>query len=291
MAEPISGTWKQTALPGQAAALQWGTGINPIHSVYGEGPPLSVTGRLPGPDSPTLLLDEPPESITAEQELAQWGYTLEDMPQGESYRYLSEHPNWYEPGPRDTGAFPPDWPSAGDHDGGIRFIADNYGSEVERGRPAEFPSETVSEGWTNKNHSQENNAEVSDPSQYERQTSMQQRNAVRNNQAAQTRETDDAREDISSRLAGMKLRTWSTGERTYDMFPYQQTPGLPRVSGQWARVAGTGYPGAMLPNEMYISLPIERAIPPDPYLGGEEITIDQSSAYANPEDLAWGVYE
>lgn len=283
----ISGSWKASALPGQAGSAQWGTGINPIHGFYQAGPPLRSMGRLPGPDSPTAVLDDVEPSITAEDQLGEWGYTPEDMPPSEFYRYTDNHPNLNEDSPRKTGYTDdfPSWNEPGDY-----FRAISYGSETERHYPGEFPTETVSEGWLNKATTTELDARTSDPSQYEMQTSMAQRNQQRNNAAATVRETDDPREPIDSRHTAMKLKEWSRGEREIDMFPFQQSAQMERTTGHYSRTAGTGYADDMLPNEMYVNDPIERTTPADPYLGGQETALDTGTDQPNPEDYSWNYY-
>jgi hypothetical protein len=152
-----------------------------------------------------------------------------------------------------------------------------------------FPTETVSEGWENKTAGKINDAEVSDPAQYERQTSMQQVNppAGRNNAAAQARRTDDPRSRILTRLTGMKLKPWSQGERNADMFPFQQDT---MIRPFWYRTAGTDDPAKLEPNEMYVSDPIQRSVPPDPYLGPLSNEVDQGNDgnYGwTPEDMTY----
>jgi hypothetical protein len=153
--------------------------------------------------------------------------------------------------------------------GGTVFRGISEGAAVRRNIPISYPTETVTEGWDNKTSGDVADAETSDPSQYERQTSMQQVNpaAGRNNDKAVARGTDDARAKIMTRLTGQKIKPWSTGERLQDMFPYQQDT---IIRPFWYRQMGTGDPSQMQPNEMYVSVPIQREPPPDPYLGPQE---------------------
>ena len=70
-----------------------------------------------------------------------------------------------------------------------------------------------------------------------------------------------------TRLTGQKLRFWSTGERSEDMFPYQQDT---MIRPFWYRQFGTGDPEQMQPNDMYVSQSIQRTPPQDPNLGPQE---------------------
>lgn len=290
MALPIAGAWAASNANANtyAGAKKWGTGANPIHAVWGEGPPLSVTGRVDGPTDPTYPIGDVDPVLVPEGDL--YGYTTEDIGTtlyagmtpdwGTTPNELRsvnrfDHPNWEEDSTDpDVVGFrqspemePPLW----------------SGSLLDS-----FPTETVSEGWLNKTSGKVNPAEVSDPSQYERQTSMQQVNPPegRNNSAAQLRHTDDPRSNILTRLTGMKLKPWSQGERNADMFPYQQDLILRPF---WYRTAGTDDPAKMAPNEMYVSLPVQRDIPPDPYLGPQSSdleTFDNNYGFT-PDDMVY----
>jgi hypothetical protein len=122
--------------------------------------------------------------------------------------------------------------------------------------------------------------------QYERQTSMQQRYAVRNNNLAVKRGTDEPRTDIGSRTAGQKLKTYS-GEipgsnRHYDMFPYQADQ-IPRPFHY--RTAGTGYQQWMEANQWWQVQPVRRTPPPDPSMGIPETGEDQNFGYTAEDNF------
>ncbi len=267
MGLPVTGSWyTRFANSSQyTGAERWGTGNNPIHSIYGEGPPLRTTGRLPGPDTPTPELSTTPYVIETSYK---YGYTMDDIdpltPVGLPPAWGSEtdvirnnagdYPDWEENATefRETNeAYPQLW-------SGIQLRS--------------FPTESVTEGWLNKETGQVKDARTSDPAQYERQTSMQQVNPPegRNNQAAVTRGTDDARFNIMTRLTGMKIKPWSQGQRNADMFPYQQDL---VIRPFWYRIAATPDPAGLEPNEMYVSDPIQRDVPQDPYLGPQETNV------------------
>lgn len=285
MALPIAGSWsaKYANYQDFSGALKWGTGINPVHSQYGEGPPLRTTGRYEGPNQPTATLDDVPDEFENPQ---MWGYTLDDIqtltsndgappPVGTETRTIRKDvvprfPSW------GRGVIP--------RGSGFRTITE--GAQVHRHTVISYPTETVSEGWQNKQTGKILDAKPSDPAQYERQTSMQQVNPPegRNNDQAVTRGTDDPRFNILTRLTGMKIKPWSEGQRNQDMFPYQQEM---MVRPFWYRTAGTDDPSKLDPNEMYVSSPVQRDVPPDPYLGPEETAIDESGYGYTGEDITY----
>jgi hypothetical protein len=114
---------------------------------------------------------------------------------------------------------------------------------------------------------------------------MVQRHKTQNNQRATMRGTDDSREEIQSRIAPMKLKIYSEGERHYDMTP-RDMDDIPRPF--WYRTAGTGRNLEMLPNEMVVISPLQRTPPPDPSLGPTEISIDPEGGFGyTAEDQGW----
>lgn len=271
MALPISGSWSAQYANAQEyiGALKWGTGINPVHSQYGEGPPLRTTGRDPGPNNPTTVLDDVPSEFEDPQ---LYGYCMDDIQTlvsndgappavGTETRFIRQ----------DADNFPVWGPGVVPK--GTAFRTMTEGAQVHAELVKSFPTETVSEGWLNKETGRVNDAKVSSDDQYTRQTSMQQVNppAGRNNDAAVTRATDDPRFNIMTRLTGMKIKPWSQGQRNQDMFPYQQDT---IIRPFWYRTAGTDDPSKLEPNEMFVVDPIQREVPPDPDLGPEETQID-----------------
>lgn len=285
MALPISGTWVDRNANANSfiGALKWGNGSDPVHMRHTEGPPLRTTGRLDGPTSQTDTLSDIPESFEPE---ADWGYTPDDLP---LILYSGMPPGWDTAaedfrGHIDTGL--PPWSVVPYDDYATQFRrTPEQDPNIWSGTLLDsFPTETVSEGWLNKVTGGVNDAEVSDPVQYERQTSMQQVNPAlgRNNQAAVTRATDDPRDKIMTRLTGMKLKPWSQGERNADMEPYQQDL---IIRPFWYRTAGTDDPGKMDPNSMTVVYPVQRDVPPDPYLGPEETQVEDTGYGYTGEDV------
>lgn len=174
------------------------------------------------------------------------------------------------------------------------------GGEIEtdtpgpRGVSSLIPTETVNEGWINKGSSghiapgevPDDNVMPSDPAQYERTTSMQQRHLTLNNDRACARGTDDYRSEIPSRIAPMKIKYYSGQEpfepgnpdtyRAYDMFPYQ-IDDIPRPFTY--RTAGTGPQAYLGTNEQWLRTPLQRTPPPDPSMGVPDSEISDIGQY------------
>jgi hypothetical protein len=147
----------------------------------------------------------------------------------------------------------------------------------------QIPTETVSEGWLNKPASGMGEGEIpddmvltSDPSQYERNTSMQQRHKTMNNDRAVMRGADDSRTPIASRIAPMKLKVYSGQERHYDMFPYQMDD-MPRPF--WSRTFGTGPQAYMETNEQWLRTALQRTPPADPSQGTPDLELSEEAQY------------
>lgn len=291
-----------------ATANVWGTGIDPIHSYYGEGPPVRVRGRSGASGSSPV--DESgsrrdyqqaadSESLNPDQSLL-WGY-----PDGIDYSpdsfgggadapistgdtapgihwYQDDRPAWNEAPAqeraRTSTGDQPSWGSGGGIFRAIRggahtyrlwHVKDSGYSPITAEQPDSNPTETVSEGWRNKVTSFVADANPSAPGQYEVQTSMRQRYGVRDNNRAQLRNTDDPRSRIASRVMPMVEKVYSTGERLYDMFPYQ----IDQMERPFTnRTAGVGRADWMLPNAYHAVSPIERTPPPDPGMGMPEVS-------------------
>lgn len=281
-----------TTVPYATAAV-WGTGINPIHAYYGEGPPLRVDGRsgsiggspVAGPaitdkqspaDSSGI---DPPEYLT-------WGYPLAYGPDSfgsgansspsdtapATSEYMGSRPAWGDAPQIEIVRRRSRMPSVGrsgenfrrSREGAHRYRENPHGPIVAEPTNA-IPNETVSEGWENKVTSFVANADTSDPAQYEVQTSMRQRYLSRDNERAVARGTDASRTAVASRVAGMVLKVYSTGERTYDMQPYE----INQIDRPFRyRTAGTGPREWMRSNEAYSVTPVERTPPPEPAFTG-----------------------
>lgn len=284
MGLPVTGSWYTRYANEQAyvGASRWGTGSNPIKEVYGEGPPLRTTGRLPGPDEPAPQLSDIPSQVETAFE---YGYTMDDI---DPLTPVGLGPPWDADTDeiRNNAGIYPAWDESN-----ITFRETNHADpRLWSGIGLQsFPTESVTEGWRNKETGAVADARISNPSQYERQTSMQQVNPPdgRNNQAAVTRATDDPRFNILTRLTGQKQKPWSEGQRNADMFPYQQDL---IIRPFWYRIGATGDPNALDPNEMYVVDPIQRDVPSDPDLGPEETnvyTLEASNDGYTAEDYTY----
>jgi len=274
---PYTGALRRQIIPYSGEQV-WGTGINPIHEYYG-GPP----DRLDPIQLPHGEVSHPHDAVT--QQLVnpdQWGYTLDD--ERNTTVYYDARPSWNEQPDQYRGDAlnHPAWDDSraqseafrGEHEGAHRYdqkFADS------------LPSETVSEGWRNKPKGAKAVAEPSDPSQYEMQTSMRQRDETRVNDASVARATDAPRASIMSRIVGQKLKIYSGERRHYDMTPRTQTPYVRPFS---YRTAGTGLRRRMLPNAMFDQYPIQRTPPPEPSTGPLEEDLGEDFGYT-PEDVGY----
>lgn len=318
MGEAVTGQWGRIYTAPFSGAAKWGTGINPIHGFYGEvTDPLRVWGRTDATGNTqaggytTAREDRtPPSMATADfvETDSPWGYQPEDIAGLDVFQLSdfdanrhgmdivndSDHPNLgdeYTPVSRAQNRFRPPVGIPGRETTG-RFRAGQWDEDFEVSD--QIPTETVSEGWVNKPTTgmgfgeSADDVVVSDPAQYERQTSMQQRHLTQNNDRAVARGTDEARTSIGSRIAPMKLKIYSGQQRHIDMFPYQ-IDDMPRPF--WYRRAGTGRPWELRPNEMYVTDVMQRTPPPDPTLGPPETAVvdpnyDPNYGYTG-EDQGW----
>lgn len=291
MAAPLAGQWSRDNIADAGdyvGAMKWGTGVSPIFAQFGEGPPLGITGR-----NDEQVSYKPVPGVLLAPPGLEYGYCPEDIVMGDSDEFMvSDVPSWDElpetrPDRADSQRFPPPALMARPNGpSGNYFRTIHQPGMLEAAtEPSSYPTETVSEGWDNKLAGEVLDAVVSAPTQYERQTSMQQVNPPqgRNNQAAQDRGTDDARANIMTRLTGMKIKPWSEGQRLEDMFPFQQDLILRPF---WYRNAATGRVEEMIPNEYQETMPIQRNPPPEPDYGPNESSGSDIPNYGyTPEDV------
>lgn len=284
MAPPITGSFAAQYTVPYVGAKTWGTGYNPVHLYYGSPPDRQ------GEISPREGDYTPPWAGVPENVIATgrgWGYSEDEIAnEGQLYFVRDDRPGWDVETPQNPSRYSTDGQPPYNAPGSVKelFRATMNGAFSKfRGKlpraTYQIPTETVSEGWVNKPQGRPANAVVSDPSQYEMQTSMTQRYRARNNNLAVLRSTDFARSHINSRVTGQKLKVYSQGDRDYDMFPVQQTPEIERAF--YYRTAGTGIQDQMTANEMYEINAIERTPPPDPYIGQADVS--QEYGYT-PED-------
>jgi hypothetical protein len=314
-----------------ATAAVWGTGIDAIHSYYGEGPPLRVLGRAGHIGSSPVAVESPLDrsyqnptdgnAADPPQELL-WGYPegvnygpdsfgsgpnapmSEEDAGWDDYTYLDDRPAWNVPPENDRLRSNADtmapWGTPG-----LRVMAMiRAGASRYRAFPGQplkgqaqayepksaeaadsYPSETVSEGWINKGKSFVADANPSADEQIFVQTSMRQRYLARDNRRAMLRGTDDERSKISSRVTAMVEKVYSTGEREYDMFPYQQD----QINRPFrTRTAGVGPAEWMQANEYGVMSPIIRTPPPDPAQGSPEVAYADDYGYQQEDSMYYG---
>jgi hypothetical protein len=310
-----------------ATAAVWGTGIDPIHGYYGEGPPLRIIGRSgaigsspvggSGQDARSRDYQNPADSSGLDPpEEVTWGYPVDYTPDGFgmgadgpiSYgdtgfpvtQYMDGRPAWNEPVEqqrlrKDASTMSP-WNVSGAAMRAVRAGSHRFrrfprqtlpgqgdGYQPISAEPSNSnPTETVSEGWLNKVTSFTAYAEPADDSQVFVQTSMRQRFGTRDNNRAQLRATDDPRSKIASRVEAMVEKVYSTGERSYDMFPYQADE-IKR--GFRYRTAGVGPASWMEANEYAVMNPVQRTPPPDASMGVPEVSSPDDYGYTGEDTM------
>lgn len=275
----ITGAWKARQSV-QSGALKWGTGYNPVHNIHGG------TGRNIAPHGTENEIDH----ALVEQGDPSITYTDEDM-SSVLFGYgvdtgTADRPGW----DRDVNRadVPNGWPSPGVHSagrpGGLYIRSLDHGAERTNFAITDAAkTESVSEGWRNKVHDPSPLIpNTSDPSQYEMQTSMTQLHKVRAGSQASGRASEHI-QPIASRAPGPRIKVWSDSfARRWDMTPREQGS---TIRPFWNRRAGTGYAEWMAPNEMYVSEPLQRTPPNDPF-AGQTIPSADSFGYVS-EDVVW----
>lgn len=274
---PITGAWANRQAF-HAGARKWGTGWNPVHATRdGQGRNIAPTGT-------TVLV--PSELVTADLE-PDYGYCAEDVA-STLYGYGTEtgtadRPRYDPDGAQsDRTATPPGFPPYTHN--GESYRAKRHGPGVTASYK-QVPFETVSEGWRNKAKGDVEDAVTSDPSQYVVQTSMVQGDQTRTGSQTPGR-ANAPRASIRTRLVGQKLRYWSGEQRHYDMTPRVQDQ---IIRPWWGRNFGTGDPADMAPNEMYVSEPMVRTPPPNPYTGDviDDTPVISDGGYVGEDDLPY----
>jgi len=314
-----------------ATAAVWGTGIDDIHSFYGEGPPLRVIGRG-GHIGSSPVANMAPRDRGYQQpadasnpnpdQMLLWGYpggvnygpdsfgagadapiSEEDVGWDDTF-YMDDRPAWgdeaaYQRLRGDT-QDQTRWGQWGERFRSLREGAARYRSfpqqplkgQAEAYSPISaepvdsYPTETVSEGWINKSRagaaSYPADAEPADNAQVFVQTSMTQRYGTRFNTRAQQRGTDDPRTEIDSRVEPMIAKQYSTGERNYDMFPYQ----IDQIERPFRyRTAGLGPAEWMRTNEINSLSPVQRTPPADPSMGVTEVAPAEDYGYTEEDSM------
>ena len=285
MAGPYTGAWRASVISEAAysGALKWGTGVNPVHSIPGMGPPLQIESKLnfdpvttPGGQETDVLAEDYswdptynpdptlPEynvtdatifgdtSQTGAADRPSWGQDSPDVPSREKTQNATsdQYPSWG--GSRKTGP------------AGRVIRAIRRGNDLLTSARV-LPGEDVAQGWTNKTHGIIADSRPADDTQVFMQTSMTQRYKTREG-SQRSGSQSDFTAPVQSRVTGQKVKTWTRPDsaRHWDMQPYAQDDYIrPFLSRQ----AGTGYREWMYPNDMYVSPAIQREPAPDPELG------------------------
>jgi hypothetical protein len=177
------------------------------------------------------------------------------------------------------GAIPNSFPApgAGTPDG-------TYLRSLDHGAEATFTTKEVQpDGLLNDGYKRKGaveNAVTSDPSQYEMQTSMTQRDKTREGSQAAGGRANAVRAAIKSRIVGQRVPTYSGGYRHAEMTPKSQSVVLRPFH---YRTAGTGQAEQMTVNEMYVSEPRQRVPISDPYVG-TSVNVDSTDGNYSDED-------
>lgn len=288
----VTGSWKAKFAGHQILADQWGTGYNPIHATRkGEG-------RNTAPDGSSVLID--PSLVTDEYRGADdYGYSCEDDT-SILWGYGTEtgtadSPRWGEDAELTSGstnipssktAYPPWGPYPEGVPGGSAIRAEDHGAEVTY-TSKQQQYESGAGGWQNKVTSEVNDAVVSDPSQYEMQTSMTQRDKVRTGSQAASGRANEYDAPIASRIEPMMEKKWSDdAHRRYDMTPKAQDM---IVRPWYMRTAGTGEASDMLVNAVDLNSPLNRRPPENAYVG-DLVGGDDTAGYGymSEDTNSWG---
>lgn len=251
----ISGNWRNSQQR-QAGALKWGTGINPVHSVEdstGRNIATEGTNNLISVDLIEPYMDADFADYEQGHETPQESGTVDHPDLGTPTELFRSH----------AGNFPEWGPYVDGIPGGTEIRSEDHGASLGN-TPNQTPTETVSEGWLNKQTGEVDVSTVSAVAQIFRQTSGQQLRRARSGSQRGDGSASEFVQPIETRVPGQKVLTFSTGERNYDMQPREQ---LPRIRGWWSRTAGTGYPQWMEANAHQAVQPRTRQIPPEPNTG------------------------
>lgn len=267
----ITGTWAERAAS-QAGALQQGTGWNPIHrSRNGEG-----RGTAPGGSEPvTDEITEPDYGYAGEDSSSTlYGYGTEtgtaDRPRlGEEDRRGATSPQSFPPWGRYKQGLP----------GGIVLRSLNHGAELTY-KPRDPILVDAYAGWDNKLINGVEDSVVSDPSQYEMNTSMTQRDKVHaGSQRSGTASEYNA--PIKSRIVGQKIKPFTGDPARHNAMEYVSQTFT--IRPWWTRNAGTGPLGMMKPNAAYEGVPLTRNPPAEPWQG--PILSGSEGGYTNEDPL------
>ena len=255
----ISGTWAARQENLYSGARKWGTGVNPVHAHRDQ------TGRNIAPDGNDETV---PSDIT--EYCVDYGFTDEEI-SNELWGYGPDTGTSDRP-PLDTetnratvGLYPPPGNYRAGRPGGATIRAKNHGADATVTAKTTQPDALA--GFVNKPLSDViEDAEPSDPSQYEMQTSMTQMRKDRTGSQRGAGSDSQYAALVPGRRATMAQRSYVAADayRHAEMMPKQQDT----ILRPWRfRQVATGNPALMEPNAMYVSQPLQRVPNPDPYAG------------------------
>jgi hypothetical protein len=273
----ITGAWKARQSV-EAGAAKQGTGINRVHWNANGG-----TGRNTAPGGAQAPL---PTEIT--DSYSDEGYVGEyycgDGSQAASQTGMADRP----PFGTDTEQFrssTDDYPEWGEYEagipGGTAIRSQNRGADRTVNARA-TPHGTATAGWQNKATGQVSvSAEPAVAQSFVNTSDVQLRKVRTGSQVAGPGRASEYNAPITQRIPGKIKRVFANFERHYDMRPQQQNE---VIRPWWNRQAGTIDPALLNPNSMYVSDPITRDVPPDPYTGPTAGQLSASYGYQD-EDM------
>lgn len=282
----VSGTWKRQQDVSYVGALRWGTGINPVHAIPSENPRGQLNATPEGPENyiPSELVEYGPDHYgycDEDSSSALWGYGFGTG--------TADRPGWGTEDDRaDSGGFPPYSPPPGPEGTltGSAIRMQRKGSQVTTASKTGAAMPDAQQGYEGKAMSGiVEDAVVSDPSQYEMQTSMTQRDKVREGSQRGGGSASEFAAPIHSARPTWAQRLYKAagGERHYDMFPRQQDP---VIRGFRFRTAGVGPArNTTMPEGMFVNTPRQRipAMLPDQ---GPDVT-HSLTGYMPEDDQGW----
>lgn len=285
----LAGAWLQAASGSDdkyPTPSRWGTNINSIHASRNGG-----AGRGTAVNGSDVLVEQ--ELTDDDPGGMEYGYTDDDMSSvvyGDSFASgTRDRRNWGEES--DSAAVLPGYPSYGPYavgqPGGAAIRTLNHGADATNTMKATQPS-LIDVAMSPPEHGDVEDAVTSDPSQYEMQTSMTQRDKVREGSQAASGRANDARSRIASRIIGQRVKNLNSNpSRHDDMQPKEQAL---MVRPFWIRTAGTGRKADMATNEMYRSQPRQRVAPDNPWQGDDavaEATNASAFGYTDEDYSTW----
>lgn len=262
------GQWAETpAQVNQASALKWGTGASDVIGNRNNGMGRDIApGETSGDVDQGLTAEH--YGFSAEDQWASsllWGYGADTG--------TSEHPELGGEAVDYRTDDMKDYPTFGQHPVGLP--GGNQIRAIDKGSAVTSTSKLVPNDGDGTLYGASyklvadapNDAEISDPSQYEMQTSMTQRDKTRSGSQRGGGSASEYDAPVKTRIPGFRIRRYDEGAsdpRHAAMLPKAQDQ---VIRPWWARGAGTGNPADMQPNAMYQSTPYQRTPASETYQG------------------------